>query len=317
MDIVIEKKYLQEAKELHREYPVVDAHLDLAGEILFRHRNGEKEILKKYYLESFRNAGIRLVVCSIFVETRELASGGIYPVLEQVSALLQDMESVSEQFVIIKQKTDLVKLSQQDKIGLLLFMEGLDVIRKRSSLLYALREMGIRGASLTWSRANALANGCCKAGESMQISGGLTPHGRRTVEHMEKLGLVLDISHLNDDGIAEIERIATRPYLATHSNLRSVHGNYRNLTDMQLQRLAGHGGVAGINACAYLVGARRHQNSIEMLCKHIEKMVCLAGAGHTELIKLSAALLQRGMHKADVINIIGGNFFRYFFEMLP
>ena len=68
MDIKVRREYLEQAMALHKHQPVVDAHLDLAGEILMRHESGEREVIKKYYLDNFRKAGIKLVFSSIFVE---------------------------------------------------------------------------------------------------------------------------------------------------------------------------------------------------------------------------------------------------------
>ena len=68
MDIKIEEPYLALARELHRAYPVADAHLDLAAEILFRHQAGEHNVIRNHYLPDFRSAGIKLVVSSVFVE---------------------------------------------------------------------------------------------------------------------------------------------------------------------------------------------------------------------------------------------------------
>ena len=66
--------------------------------------------------------------------------------------------------------------------------------------------------------------------------------------------MFLDISHLNDEGFEEVCRIAERPFCATHSNSRQVHFNYRNLTDVQMERLAAQGGVMGLNGCDLIVG---------------------------------------------------------------
>jgi membrane dipeptidase len=218
--------------------------------------------------------------------------------------------------------------------------------------LEELYDMGVRGASLTWSRENALAKGCCRAGEKIQIRGGLTEKGIKAVEELERLSMFLDISHLNDDGFADVRQVASKPFCATHSCAKPVYDNYRNLTDEQMEALAEQGGVMGLNGCKYIAGSLSG-NHLEMLCRHAEYEVGKAGAAgvgfgfdlcdsyteaerqlaqklsgsakgkalpekedcflsHAQIPLLTAALLERGMEEDTLKGILGGNFFRYF-----
>ena len=166
-----------------------------------------------------------------------------------------------------------------EKIGILVYMEGLDCIGEDLGRLSGLYDLGVRGASLTWSRRNALASGCCKAGQRIQIRGGLTELGRRAVHEMERLSLFLDVSHLNDDGFEDVKRIAERPFCATHSCAKAVYDNYRNLTDEQMEALASQGGVMGLNGCKYIAGSLSG-NHLEMLCRHAEYEVRRMGGAY-------------------------------------
>lgn len=96
---------------------------------------------------------------------------------------------------------DLDRCLEDHLIGIILYMEGLDCIGSDVRLLTALWELGVRGASLTWSRRNLLASGCCKANECYEIRGGLSPEGFDVVREMERLRMFVDVSHLNDDGL--------------------------------------------------------------------------------------------------------------------
>ncbi len=357
MDIKVREEYLRLAKKMHRENPVVDAHLDLAGEILLRRTAGEAEIIRNYYLDNWQSAGIKLVFSSIYVPTRvidELGTAGAWAdVTKQIEALKADCENLPEVFLITCKK-DLELLNQEHKIGILIYMEGLDCIGEKKERLFELHKMGVRGASLTWSRDNALARGCCKAGEYRQVIGGLTELGKEVVEEMEKMSWFVDVSHLNDDGFEDILNITGRPFLATHSCSKAVYDNYRNLTDEQMGKLAVKGGIMGINGCRLITGSQSG-NHLEMLCRHTEYEVKKIGAEHVgfgfdlcdsydraefklrsktekglkppkeadcflhhgQIPLFTAALLQRGMNKEDVIMIMGGNFLRYLKEILP
>ena len=171
MDIRVTENNLAQALALHRENPVVDAHLDLAGEILLRHQAGEEDVIRRHYLSDFKKAGIRLVVSSVFVENDNLKDGW-QNALKQIAALKKEVSGLDE-LTFIESSRDLEQLLKGEKIGILLYMEGLDCIGEDIDRINELFKLGVRGASLTWSRPNALAVGCCKAAEHRQIFGPL------------------------------------------------------------------------------------------------------------------------------------------------
>lgn len=347
MDIKITEHSLALARELHRTSPVVDAHLDLAAEILFRHQAGEQDVIRRHYLSDFRTAGVKLIVSSVFVEDRNLNESWQNS-LDQINALKNDMKGLSE-VCLVTRKQDIDHFLKSDKIGILLYMEGLDCIHGDLDRLNVLYNLGVRGASLTWSRPNALATGCCKAMEHRQVSGALTQAGIQAVKRLESLSMFLDVSHLNDKGFSQICKIASRSFIATHSGSRAVFDSYRNLTDEQMQQLAAQGGIMGMNGCQCIAGSLRG-NHLEMLCRHIEyeaekigpehvgygfdlcdsyeqadaalmgrafsgRSDCLLN--HSQVPLVTAALLQRGMDQETIKGIMGMNFINYFRKMLP
>ena len=234
MDIRVTENNLAQALALHRENPVVDAHLDLAGEIFLRHQAGEEDVIRRHYLSDFKKAGIRLVVSSVFVENDNLKDGW-QNALKQIAALKKEVSGLDE-LTFIESSRDLEQLLKGEKIGILLYMEGLDCIGEDIDRINELFKLGVRGASLTWSRPNALAVGCCKAAEHRQIFGPLTEAGVRAVKRLEELSMFVDVSHLNDDGFEDLCRIAERSFIATHSGSRYIFDSYRNLTDDQMRR---------------------------------------------------------------------------------
>lgn len=345
--MILENRYREMAEALHQEFPAVDAHLDLAGELYCRKENGEKNPLRDHYLEHLRAGGFRLIVSSVYLRNDQLPEGGLRAALDQISVLMEAVRQ-NEEFCLIRSAADLEQSLQDGRIGVLLYMEGLDCIGKDLRLLGILWELGVRGASLTWSRRNDLASGCCKAGQRLQIPGGLSPEGFLAVEEMERLGMFLDVSHLNDDGFEDVCRTAKRPFVATHSNSQHVFFSYRNLNDSQIRRLAAQGGRIGLNGCDCIVGCIGGEEPLEMLCRHVEHAAALAGidkAGygldfcdsyedarprhafsqnrhdclidHSHVPELTAALLQRGMPAEDVKKVMGQNWIEYFRSMLP
>lgn len=347
MDITVYEENLERAMAFHKSCPVVDAHLDLAGEILIRHRAGERNIIQRYYLDHFQKAGIKLVFSSIFVENGNLDRAW-QNATDQIRVLKEEIKALPE-LKLITDREELDTLLAGNKTGILIYMEGLECIGEDIDKLDELYQMGIRGASLVWSRKGALATGCCKACEKIEKKGHLTKAGIRALKRLEELSMFLDVSHLNDEGFEQICHLTSRPFLATHSGSRTVYDSYRNLTDEQMKALAALGGVMGVNGCRYIAGSLAG-NHLEMLCRHVEYEVEKIGAGHVgygfdlcdsyergkaaleghsfmgpddcltdhgQIPLLTAALLQRGMREEDVRRIIGQNFVDYLREMLP
>lgn len=347
MDVSVNADCLERAIALHRSCPVVDAHLDLAGEILIRHESGESDVIRKYYLENFRKAGIKLIFSSVFVENKNIERAW-KNAMDQISVLKEEIKSLPE-VVLITNREELNALLSGDKIGIVLYMEGLECIGEDIDKLNELYLMGVRGASLVWSRKGALATGCCTARDKCEKKGPLTKAGIRAIERLEELSMFLDISHLNDEGYEQVCHLAGRPFLATHSGARAIYDSYRNLTDEQMRALAGKGGIMGVNGCKYIAGSLAG-NHLEMLCRHVEYEVekigethvgygfdlcdsyergkavlegrtstsqddCLTDHGQIPL--LTATLLQRGMKEEDVRRIMGENFIDYLKMMLP
>ncbi len=345
------KEYSQElldrACELHRKYPVIDTHLDLAAEIYYRYQSGEREVIRRHYLENFKKAGIRLVVSSVFVETEDLPMRGLQLTLDQIAALYEDLESVKEEVCLVRTAQEIRQTMENGKIGILLYMEGLDILTWDCRMLRCLYELGVRGASLTWSRRNFLGEGCCTASQYKNVRGGLSELGKETIRQLEKLHMFVDVSHLNDDGFEELAEIAQKPFLASHSNARSIQDNYRNLTDAQIKTLAARGGVIGINAYMDIVGATPGKQGIAKMCDHIQYIMNLVGAEHVgvgldlcdayyaaragcdlpeeredclmdhgELILITAELLRRGVPEEEIGKFLGENFMRYFGRIL-
>ena len=91
----IQEEYLEQARKIHRECPVVDAHFDLAAEVYERRLAGEQGVVEQRYLPRFEEAGLNIVVSSIFINNRDLPELGLRKALGQITALKEDVESVN------------------------------------------------------------------------------------------------------------------------------------------------------------------------------------------------------------------------------
>ena len=147
---------------------------------------------------------------------------------------------------------------------------------------------------------------------------------------LERWNITLDVSHLNDKGFDDVVHTAKKPFIATHSNLRSVCGHKRNLTDDQFKEIARRGGIVGINFCKSFLNGDRDKAGFPDLLRHIERMLSLGGEnviaigsdfdgttvpdgmGSVEnLADVGNYLLRAGLGETQVEKIMGGNAYEF------
>ena len=134
------------------------------------------------------------------------------------------------------------------RVAAILHLEGAEPLAPGLSDLDVWYERGLRSLGLTWSRANAFAEGVPFRFPSTGDTGpGLTAAGKELVRRCNELGILVDLSHLNEVGFWDLARLSSAPLVATHSNANALCMSSRNLTDAQLDAVGASGGVVGIN----------------------------------------------------------------------
>ncbi len=294
-----------------------------------------------------KKGGFNIVVSSLFIDDVFLPEMGLRVALGQISALMEDVETCNGEVVLIKTKDQLQTVVKENKIGIILSFEGLDPIGNDIKLLKIFYELGVRAAGLVWSRRNYVADGCSFSPVEEGQRGGLTKFGVKAVRKMEEMNMLIDVSHLNDEGFWDIMKFTNRPFIASHSDVRNIHDRMRNLTDEQIKAIAERNGVIGINAYKNIAGVKEGEDPIKKLADHVEYMANLVGPSHVgfgfdlcnsyyeselkfkfephnsdsldshaDAVLITEELLRRGMSEEDVKLIIGGNFYRIFNEIL-
>ena len=158
--------------------------------------------------------------------------------------------------------------------GAMLAIEGAEAIGCDPGRLDEAYEAGVRMATLTWNHKNALA-GSCHTGE------GLSAQGREFVRRAQKLGIIIDVSHLSERAFWDVCELSEKPIVASHSNSRAVCPHPRNLTDEQFRTICQLGGTAGINLYGPFLSERAA--TLDDVCRHIEHFCALGGASHVAL----------------------------------
>ncbi|BEP28651.1 dipeptidase [Helicovermis profundi] len=328
----------KKAKKILKDSVVIDAHLDLGGIVYNNRILGKTKILNELFLSDFREASVNFIIAAIFVETPFLDSA-LKMALLQIEHLKADIKECKD-FVLVKNSFEMEEALKENKIGIIMSLEGLEPIGRNIELLNTFYELGIRGFGVTWSRRNFVADGSYFASPREGVLGGLTPFGIEVMKKAEELGLFIDISHINDIGFKDVFKYTTSAIIASHSNSRKLNNITRNLNDEQIIKIANRNGVIGVNAYKSIVSSNELKQNIIGLCDHIDYIVNLTsdeniGFGfdlctkyyntgkmydslrdHKEIIGLTIELLNRGYSEKSIKNIIGNNFYSYLLEKL-
>lgn len=263
---------------------ILDAHFDVLMDILRFRRLGERCVFETRHLPDVQAAGINVLICSVFIEDRFLPEMGLRHALAQIAALREDILDSPRVLELCASAWQARRAIGEGKIAVFLSLEGAEPIGNDLLLLDTFYELGVRLLGLTWSRRNFVADGCSfDWSAAMTRQGGLTKFGREVVARAQELGMVIDVSHINDAGFEDVAKLSSAPFIASHSNCRSLCGSARNLTDEQIEAIAESGGVIGMNAHSPFVSDALGDRTPEMLLAHLEYIGNLVGFDHVGL----------------------------------
>jgi membrane dipeptidase len=172
----------------------------------------------------------------------------------------------------------IIDAANSDKIAAVLSIEGGDALQGDLSSLRMFYKLGVRSICLTWNYRNEIADGVLDGSSG----GGLTPFGKKVIEEMNSLGMLIDLSHLSEKGFWDVMEFTKSPVIVSHSNAKSICGHVRNLTDDQIKAVCKNGGVIGINFYPSFLN-ESGKATVNDIIKHIEHMVALVGYENTGL----------------------------------
>lgn len=234
---------------------------------------------------------------------------------------------------VVRNAQELETCIESGVLALVLHFEGSEAIDKDLDALEVLYQSGLRSLGLVWSRPNAFAEGVpFKFPHSPDTGPGLTPLGKELVSACNRLGIVIDLSHLNEAGFWDVASVSDRPLVASHSNAHVLCPSTRNLTDRQLVAIRDSGGIAGVNFHVGFLrsdGMREPNTPLSELVRHVDYFVEHMGIDHvgfgsdfdgavmpaelgdvTGLPKLMEELRARGYDEDSLRKIAHGNWIR-------
>jgi len=316
----------ERALELHRDLLVVDMHSDTFM-LLTRHperKFAPSEPRHQMDLSRLMAGGVDLVFFT--VSNRDNNGAGLAWTLKALDRVYTESAQNAENFTLCLDRNEILKAKKEEKVGAFLICENGLPYRADLSTLRMLYRLGVRSVALgenEWT-----GRGCYD-----RSGGGLTDFGVEVVKEMNRLGMVVDVAHLNEEGFWDVLEISRVPFIDSHANSRALCDHPRNLRDDQIKALAEKRGLIGVVFHPPFVDEK--EPNLSRLLDHLDHITDLVGpeyvgigsdfdgiSGRDEIMKdvsempgFTVELIRRGYSEDDIEKILGGNFLRVLGEV--
>ena len=328
---------------------VIDMHCDTLFELNIARKIGnEKSLLENDLhidLVKLQKGDYLLQGFAAYVDL--LASENpLVSALEEIDIFYQIINTYPTQIAQVKNYIDILENQKAGRISAMLTMEEGGCCLGNLSVLRMLYELGVRMMTLTWNYENELGypNFVPHSNENDLIcrantENGLKEKGIEFVQEMERLHMIVDVSHISDAGFWDVANHTQKPFIASHSNARALSPHVRNLTDAMLRTLGNRGGLLGINYYAPFLDNKENKieckSNVSLIVDHISYIKNLAGLDiiglgsdfdgiscelemkdASYLPLLVQELVRKGFHESEIEKVFYKNALRVFKELL-
>jgi membrane dipeptidase len=346
-----------EVERVHRSALLIDFHNDIALETEKGLDLGRRRDSGHTDLPRLREGGVGAVFFAAYVAPKYVENNrAAHRLFEMIDTIRTDIvERYPKDFALALTAGDIERARREGKVAALIGIEGGHAIEDSLRILRAAHALGARYMTLTHTNTNNWADSSGDAGRpGVKRHGGLTPFGREVVREMNRLGMIVDISHVSDETFWDVLETSRAPVAATHSGCRAISGIARNLTDEMIRVLAKKGGVVHLNfGCEFLSQASADSSPyfnpalagrdpklvkparLADAVAHIDRVVRIGGIGAagigsdfdgiecapagledtSKFPNLTRALLEAGYTEDDIRKIYGGNSLRLMREV--
>lgn len=262
---------------------VFDGHSDLLYDVTRCRLAGEDHVLERRHLGRLRAGGVEGLALALWT-----SAGGGETFWKDVPGAETDADRTRIMMdcaraelaecpwlAVVRTAKEAARAREEGKLYAFLAIEGMAAIGEDIDAIDRYHAFGARIGMLTWNEENLLATGAGGDPEK-----GLTMAGWRAVRRMRELGMVVDVSHLNDGGFWDVMKLARGPVIASHSNCRALCDVRRNLSDEQLRAIRDTGGVVGLNVHHAFVHTDPAQQTAKTLALHAAHMAEVMGVEH-------------------------------------
>jgi membrane dipeptidase len=338
------------ANQIHEDSIVVDTHNDTILHIIEappfitsgdrplppRRKLGERSKEGQIDIPRIREGGVNCLIFAMYVNPLYLAR--LRRLIQMLDAFQLEIEKNYNEITIATNYDEIMKAIKNKEIAAVISVEGGEPLEGKIEALRIIHRLGVRSLTLTHFPRNELGDG-----SGADSGSHLTKFGKEVVEEMNRLGMLIDISHLNETGFWDVVDLSREPIVATHSNCKSLCNHHRNLKDDQIKALAESGGVINLSFCASFIKnpveisnpETIRKVSIEDWLDHLDHAVNLVGTNHvgigsdfdggcgfpglddiTKIPSLTKGLVSRGYSNQDIKKILGENNLRVFKKVL-
>jgi membrane dipeptidase len=234
----------ERARQLHFSSLVIDTHADTTQRFLDDGFDfGVRNALGSIDIPRMKEGGLGAVFFSIWIPSKVTGPVAVKRALDQIDAVHEQVRKHSKDLALVTTAEGIREAYKQGKIAALIGVEGGHMIASDLSVLRAYAALGARYMTLTHTGNVEWAD----ASTDKPIHNGLTEFGRDVVREMNRLGMIVDVSHVSDKTFADVLEVSKAPVFASHSDCRAICDAPRNMSDDMLRALAAKGGVIQIN----------------------------------------------------------------------
>jgi len=252
---------------------IIDTHCDTA-KLLLDQNADLYENNNHLDLKRLQATGERVQFFAAFADPAKYRNNTLTRVLSILDYMYRAEVQYKDIISICLNAQDIEKTLACGKVAAILSVEGGEALNGELSALRMLYRLGVRSMLLAWNHRNLLADGA-----SEKHGAGLSEFGRQVVAEMNRIGMIVDISHLCEASFSDVLELSNAPVIASHSNAKVVCEHRRNLSDSQLRDVQKNGGVVGINFYTHFLNYTERA-TIEDVVRHIEHICSITGEDH-------------------------------------
>ena len=239
----------ERARKIHREATVVNTHVDTLQRVLIGDVNISKRTPDGHIdIPRMREGGMKAEFFSVWIDSVYEGPSAVKRTLDLIDAMNRVIAASPKDLQLAVNASDIERANKEGKIAALMGIEGGHAIDDDLGALRLFRQLGVSYMTLTWSNPNHWADSSGnKNRDHIKAPDGLNDFGRQVVREMNRIGMIVDISHVSDKTFYDVMATTSKPVIASHSSCRALCDVPRNMTDDMLRALAKNGGVVGIN----------------------------------------------------------------------
>jgi membrane dipeptidase len=249
-----DEKLWKKALEIHRRAIVIDTHNDVTTPMTNDDYDlgGPPPVPYRTSIERMKQGGLTAEFFSLYVRPWYVTHGGAARrTLDMIDSVYRAIERHPNDLMLATSAADIRRAKKQKKIAALLGIEGGHAIENSLATLREFHRLGVRYMTLTWNNTNDWAD----AARGEPKHHGLSPFGEEVVREMNRLGMLVDVSHVSDETMSDALDVSKAPIIASHSSARALSNVPRNIPDDLLRRIAKNGGVIQVNFYSVFVDA--------------------------------------------------------------